>query len=200
MDAERRERWGAASGCVVILLGTAGAAFERGGRAAGLLLGCAVLLLQGCQYDPYAHTFTTEKPQPSAVVGRYVLKEQTVVSGGLSAMQGRSCVVELAADGTFKATNAPPHWHGGPAVSSLDLLVSGSGTWRLDELGTVAGGFRKPRPCWGIVLESRGAYVLEPAKLTGDKPPYGLLFTIGDGDAGTVMILEKETLERAGDG
>ncbi len=160
----------------------------------------ALALLAGCQYDPYARTFTTEKPETSAVVGRYVLTKQTVVNGGLPAMQGRPCVVELAADGTFKATNVPPRWQGGTALSSLDLLVSGSGTWRLAELGSVAGGFRKAKPYWGVVLESRGAYVLESAKLTGAKPPYGLIFTIGDGDAGTAMILEKETPERAGDG
>jgi hypothetical protein len=171
------------------------------GRWAGarwhVVIPLGVLFLQGCQYDPYAHTFTTAKPETSAVAGRYVLTKQTVVSGGLTSPQVRPCAVELAADGTFTATNVPPRRQGGLPPSSLDFLVSGSGTWRLAELGTVAGYFRKGKRYWGVVLESRGAYVLEPARLTGDRPPYGLIFTVGDGDAGAVMILQRE--EPAGD-
>jgi hypothetical protein len=48
--------------------------------------------------------------------------------GGLSAMQGRPCVVELAADGTFIATNAPLFDVGVPPMTSLSSFVSGTGT------------------------------------------------------------------------
>jgi len=178
MDTQKQERWGAASGYLVVLLGIVGAAFAL------------MVLAQGCQHDPYAHSFTTEKPQADDVVGRYVLTKQTVVSGGSSAMQGRPCVVVLAADGTFKATNVPPYERGAPPISSLDALVSGSGTWQLDQVGSIGGGFSKQKPHWGVWLTARGRPVASPG-FTGDKPPYGLIFTIGDGDAGTVMILER---------
>jgi hypothetical protein len=109
------------------------------------------ILLQGCQYAPYAHTFTTQQPQTNAVVGRYVLKDQTVASGGLSAMQGRPCIVELTVDGTFTATNIPPFVFGAPPISSLSSLVSGSGTWRLDSVGSVDSGSGK--------LKTYGAFI-----------------------------------------
>lgn len=154
-----------------------------------LLCLVAIALLQGCQYDPYAHTFTTEKPQTNAVVGRYVLKDQTVVGGGLSAMQGRPCVVELAADGTFVATNVPPFVFGAPPMTSLSSLVSGRGTWQLDSVGGVDNGAGKIKTHWGAHLDSQSPQIQSPG-FTGDKPPYGLIFTIGDPDSGTVMILE----------
>lgn len=154
-----------------------------------LLCLVAVALLQGCQYDPYAHTFTTEKPQTNLVIGRYVLKDQTVVSGGLSAMHGQPCVVELAADGTFVASNVPPFAFRAPPIS-LSSLVSSEGTWQLDSVGSIGNGSGKMKTHWGAHLESQSPQVESPG-FTGDKPPYGLIFTIGDPDSGTVMILEK---------
>jgi hypothetical protein len=155
-----------------------------------LLCMVAMALLQGCQYDPYAHTFTTEQPQTNAVVGRYVLRDQTVVSGGLSAMQGRPCVVELSADGTFVATNVPPFVFGAPPLNSLSSLVSDRGTWRLDSVGGVDNGTGKIKTHWGAHLDSQSFQIQSPG-FTGNKPPYGLIFTIGDPDSGTVMVLER---------
>jgi len=157
-------------------------------RALLCLLG--MVLLQGCQYDPYAHTFTTEKPQTNDVVGRYVLKDQTIVSGGLSAMQGRTCFVELAADGTFVATNLPPFVFGAPPITSLSSLVAGSGKWQLDSVGGVDSGTGNIKTHWGVHLDSPSPQIQSPG-FTGDKTPYGLIFTIGDPDSGTVMILER---------
>jgi len=147
------------------------------------------LVFHACQYDPYAHTFTTEKPKAGSVVGRYELQDQTIVSGGPSVMQGRSCVVVLAADGPFTAPNVPPFEFGAPPISSLDSLVSGSGTWRLESVGSIDSGFGEPKTHWGVRLGSLD-HPLAFAGFTGDKAPYGLIFTIGDPDTGTVMILK----------
>jgi hypothetical protein len=119
-----------------------------------------------------------------------VLKNQTVTSGGLSAMQWRMCEVQLAADGTFTATNVPPFVFAAPPISSLTALVSGSGTWQLGGVGGVDNGWGKHKTHWGVHLKSQGAR-LESLGFSGDKPPYGLIFTIGDPDSGTVMILER---------
>lgn len=164
--------------------------FFRSAIMRTLLCLLAVAFLQGCQYDPYAHTFTTEKPQTNGVVGRYVLKDQTVVKGGLSAMQGRPCAVDLAADGTFVATNVPPFVFGAPPVTSLSSLVSATGTWRLNSVGGIDNGTGKIKTHWGAHLDSQSPQIQSPG-FTGDKPPYGLIFTIGDPDSGTVMILER---------
>jgi hypothetical protein len=134
--------------------------------------------------------FTTEKPQASDVVGRYTLRNQTIMAGGLTALQGRSCVVNLAADGTFTATNVPEYTFGTPPTNFLNSLVSGSGTWQFDDVGSVDNGTGKLKTHWGVRLATEGEKMASPG-FTGKKPPYGLIFTIGDPDSGTVMILER---------
>jgi len=159
-------------------------------RSAFLL--AMLLLLHGCwcQYNPYAHTFTTDKPRTEDVVGRYVLEWQTVVTGKTSTMQGKACEVVLAADGTYSATNVPPFRFEGPGATLPNALVSGSGTWRIETVGTVDTGFGEPKEYWGVRLGSLDN-PLTFAAFTGRKPPYGMIFTIGDPDTGTVMRLRK---------
>lgn len=43
---------------------------------------------------------------------------------------------------------------------------------------------------WGVYLES-DAVDLDPPGLTGRKPPYGLIYTLGDPDSGDAMIFER---------
>src|SRR5262245_42205044 len=102
-----------------------------------------LLLVTGCQYDPHAHLYTTDKPEITNVVGSYVLTTQTVTSGGLAALRGKTCSIELRADGTFIATNVPPWQDGFPPTNFFDTLISGSGTWRVGSVGSVDDG-RKP--------------------------------------------------------
>jgi hypothetical protein len=154
------------------------------------LLLLLLALAQGCQYDPYAHLYTTEKPQPADVAGHYTLTSQTVTTGGLSVLTGRHCVVELRPDGTFTASNVPPWEIGSPGTNFFNVLLSSSGTWSVGSVGSVDDGRRPLKTHWGVDLNSETAKI-RPAGLTGKKPPYGLIFTLGDPDSGTVMILEK---------
>ncbi len=147
-----------------------------------------MLLAPGCQYDPHAHLLTTVRPEPSEVVGRYTLVKQTVTAGDLAAMNGRLCVVELRADGTFSAANVPPFTFGS-ADASLTTLVSASGAWRVESVGSVDDGW-SAKNHWGVHLDS-GTVRLQSAGLTGRKAPYGLIFTVGDPDSGQAMFLER---------
>ncbi len=149
-----------------------------------------LLLTASCQYDPHAHLYTTKKPQPADVVGRYVLTDQTVVAGGVSALQGKPCVIDLRADGTFTATNVPPWETDSPGTDFFNTLLSGSGTWRIDSVGSVDDGGRPLKTHWGVYLDSQ-TVKMEPVGLTGQKPQYGLIFTLGDPDSGDAMILER---------
>jgi hypothetical protein len=148
------------------------------------------LAAAGCQYDPYAHEFTTAKPDPAALAGIYRLKEQTVAPGGLTALGGKECKVDLRDDGTFVATHVPPFSAEQTGPSLLNRLVSGQGRWRVESVGAVSDGQGPARTHWGIRLESESEAMMAPG-LKGDGPPYGLIFTIGDPDAGQVLILEK---------
>jgi hypothetical protein len=147
-----------------------------------------MLLAAGCQHDPYAHLLTTVRPEPSEVVGRYTLVKQTVTAGDLAALDGRLCVVDLRADGTFSADRVPTVVDV-PADNVFNTLVSVHGSWRVDSVGSVDNGW-SAKTHWGIYLDS-GTAMLVPAGLTGQKAPYGLIFTFGDPDGGKAMFLER---------
>ncbi len=74
-------------------------------------------LLQAC--DPsYPTPFTRLQPQATNVTGVYVFP--------------RICALNLAADGTFTATNIPPFMSPAPGVSPISCLVTASGTWSIE--------------------------------------------------------------------
>ena len=158
------------------------------------LLPCLAVFLAsvGCQYDPYADRFVTHKPRPEDVVGRYRLKEQTINREGLQALRGKRSSIELFADSRFIASNIPPGSFGPiPDENFFSSLASGSGTWRIDVVANVASGFAGTKTVWGVRLNSPG-FEFDSAELTGARPPYGLIFTVGDPDSGQVMIFERE--------
>jgi hypothetical protein len=43
---------------------------------------------------------------------------------------------------------------------------------------------------WSVTFDSN-ATTIELAHLARNRPPYGLIFTLGDPDSGTVMVFEK---------
>jgi hypothetical protein len=130
------------------------------------------------------------KPKAEDVAGSYTIKSQTVTVGGLSALQGKPCVVELRADGSFTATNIPPFQEAFSGTNYFTTLVSGSGTWRIDGVGLVSDGKAPLKTHWGIYLDSPIAK-FEPAGLTAQTRPFGLIFTLGDPDGGQAIILER---------
>jgi hypothetical protein len=155
-----------------------------------LTLLIVAMALVGCQYDPFANRYTTRQPDATNVAGRYELAMQTVTAQGLAALAGRQCFVELRDDGTFTAANIPPWVIDAPAPNFFSTLASGSGTWRIDKVGSLDTGWGKLTPIWGVHLDSKQVKFM-PVHLTGKKPPHGLLFGIGDPDAGQALILEK---------
>ncbi len=165
--------------------------FSRLVRMKALVLAIlGAVLSTGCQYNPYAHLFTTEKPKEADVAGVYALAEQTVTADGLSVVDSRPCSVELRSDGTFTATNFPFWRDTSPAVYVLDRQETRSGRWRLDSVGSVDDGSGNLKTHWGVYLDSTGIE-LWTLGLTANKAPYGLIDTIGDPDSGTVMRFNR---------
>lgn len=154
-----------------------------------LLIFPLLIILVGCQYDPNAHLYTTDIPEFTNVVGSYVLTSQTITRGGLEVLDGKICSIQFRADGTFIASNVPPRQEGFPAENFFDTLISGSGTWRIASVGSVKRG-PKLLTCWGVDLDSPNAK-FESVGLSGAKPPYGLIYTLGDPDSGEALILKR---------
>ncbi|HZO86063.1 MAG TPA: hypothetical protein VFC26_12665, partial [Verrucomicrobiae bacterium] len=73
----------------------------------------------------------------------------------------------------------------------FDTLISGSGTWRIDSVGSVDDGRKPLKTHWGVYLDS-SATKFDAVGLTGPKPPYGLICTLGDPDSGEALILERK--------
>lgn len=150
----------------------------------------AVTLLVGCQYDPYAHLFTTAQPKQEDVAGSYLLTQQTIAPGGLGVLRDQQCVLELRGDGMFSVTNYPTWTEAfSPTNGQFVAAISTGGRWSCDTVGTVSDG-RTSRSHWGVRF-SDASTQLSSLSLTGKAPPYGLIMTYGDPDSGTVMVFEK---------
>lgn len=151
-----------------------------------------LMLLAGCQYDPYAQQFTTNQPEASDVHGEYILAQQTISSGGLAILGGRECALYLHEDGRFVATNYPtwkPTFTDGSG--QFAEFLSSTGRWSCQTVGTVSDGSGS-RSTWGIRVDATDRRLKsDHFTLTGSEPPYGLIMTYGDPDAGTVLIFRR---------
>lgn len=137
------------------------------------------------------YAFVVTQPPESAIVGTYVLIDQTVVRGGLSAMQGRQGRLDLRTDGTFTVTDYP-NWS---EVSSGDAdkftsFISTSGRWTIDRVGTTYDYGPNPKASWGITFSDAESQI-DPTAFTGQTVPYGLVSILGDPDSDMVLRFEK---------
>lgn len=151
-----------------------------------------VVILAGCQYDPYTSVYTKTQPRTNDVVGIYVPDTNTV---RLISNEGHyklvSPSITLQGDGTIIITNIPDWWltfgapHGG--------FDSGRGTWSV----------QKHQEWWGLsvgftdttqfssLTNNPGSFAAE-MMLVGEKPPYKIHLIVGDADAGRGMEFEKK--------
>ena len=143
------------------------------------------IALVGCQYDPHANLYTTNEPKVEDSVGTYVL-DRFDLPIDTSKVQC-DVVVELHADGTFAATNIPPWKMDDVTTNFFSQLLNGSGKWEKDTLGTLDDSKR----IWGVYLRTPDNR-FHPVDFTGSKPPYGLIFTLGDPDSGYAVLLKKK--------
>lgn len=154
-------------------------------------LAALVLLISGCQFDPNVDFYTTTEPAVADVVGRYTLTNQSVAPGGSALLTDNLSVIELRGDGTFTATNVPPSGSDPRDDKFFEKLITDSGTWTIDAVGSIANGDHPPKKHWGISFNAT-QFDIMPVGLTGSGSPFGLIFTLGDPDGGHVMVLERE--------
>lgn len=70
------------------------------------LLPLAMMLLEGCQYDPHGNLYLTTEPKIEDIVGTYILERFDLPPQTSAAPS--DVEVGLHADGTFVAKNVPP--------------------------------------------------------------------------------------------
>jgi len=151
-----------------------------------ILFGLVSIVLIGCQHDPHGKLYTTSEPKNGDIVGTYVLDrfDLPIDSSNVRC----DVVVELHADGTFAATNVPPWKMEEVNTNFFSQLLNGNGKWEKDTLGTLDPGSKH---IWGVYLRTPDNR-FHPVKFTGNKPPYGLIFTLGDPDSGHAVLLKKK--------
>ena len=163
-----------------------------------LLVLCVAL--GGCQYDPHAHLLTLTEPKPQEVVGTYIVDRFDFPPE--LAGESADITVELRVDGSFSATNVPPWQLELPGTGFSKTLLSGTGKWVIAKMGQLDPG---AHPIYGIYLrngpprtspappgEDPLKGLMAPADFTGEKPPYGLIFQIGDPDSGCAILLKRK--------
>lgn len=163
----------------------------------------ATTVITGCQFDPHADLYATCEPEEGDIPGTYAIDwpslppEESVNMPEISA--------DIRANGTFSATNIPPA--GAEAGDGfVASLVSGDGQWGKERRGILD---PRQQTIWGIFLQTpeqaefasrwkEGEALTDfpktkflGASLIGQKPPYGLMFTLGDPDMGHAIILKR---------
>lgn len=146
-----------------------------------------VLIITGCQYDPYADSMTNYKPKLVDITGNYILDQQTLTDN-LSDKQRQQAKIIIYPDSTFKAISIP--YSLDPVSFKFEAPVSATGKYTTNIIGGINKGSGKIADEWGMVMSGL------PESLTyigfmGDKPPYKLIITFGDPDEGAVMIFKK---------
>ena len=156
-----------------------------------MVLFIVVTSVSGCRRKSYRFIHT--KPDEAEIVGRYVLIDQTVIKGGLSALQGRECQLELHPDGSFRMTNYP--YTAGARSASLRYFkkfTSTTGSWELATVGTTYDATQTPKRCWGIYFYGTDENIHSTA-FTGQAPPYELVTILGDPDSHNTLRFKKVT-------
>ena len=146
-----------------------------------------VVLLAGCQYDPFAHEFTSRRPVEDSVVGRYVPDDETLerLRTRFEIEVSSDAAFVLNSDKTFVAQYLPHCW-----FNTFDC-VSGSEAWK----GSWA--LQQHQDWWTVALHitSRNSHPTSyhmPLMIRGEAPPYLLHLTIGDPDSGDALAFRRK--------
>ena len=157
-----------------------------------MIIALAAVIVAGCGEDPVVNAakkqqaeFVGTEPKAVDVVGTYVLSDQTVIPGGVSALAGRTCEIYVSPDGSFSVTNYPQS-----SDTTFGSFLSATGTWRIATVGTSYGYSTNPKD-WGFRFEGSGRN-MDPAAFAGPQQPYGLLTILGDPDSNQTLRFKRK--------
>ena len=151
-----------------------------------------LLILAGCQRDPYTVVYSTKRPSTNDLIGVYTADTNTLA---FIAKEGHYSVaspsITLMGDGTIVITNIPDWWltsFGAPRGG----FDSGLGTWtiqKLQEWWGLSVGF--PDTTQFASLSNKPSGMNTEMMLVGERPPYKIHLIVGDPDDGKGMQFEK---------
>ena len=150
-----------------------------------------LLLLAGCQYDPWADGFQTHQVADNHVVGKYVIdansqkREIKLPLSNSIFPVNKTAQIVLSADHRAEFSHVPVDHMGTKACS-----VTGRGSWKIgknENFTVVRASITNEEPA--SICKGEIAYELD---LYGKKPPYKLHMTIGDPDSGDAVQFEKQ--------
>lgn len=164
-----------------------------------LMLFTILLAVGGCTQDPVDESLTLTEPDELDLIGAYEIHKLRLPAE-LADLK-LDTKLELNADGSFSARNIPPSSPAEllPTTNFPRTLTSGTGVWNKRKSGLIAPG--QP-PVWGIHLADRPYTVANingsrkewlSVRCTGQAPPYGILFQLGDPDQGYAIHLKRTT-------
>ena len=155
------------------------------------LLYLPLVLLLGCQHDPWANRFATAQPSEKEVAGTYAVDAASLkrrinlpMTNSVLPIDASARIV-LSNDHTAAFVNVPEDYQGAKPCS-----VTGRGSWTLGKNGSFSvvkariSNEETNSPCEGDF-----GYEL---MLYGKKSPYKLHVTIGDPDHGYAVQFEKQ--------
>ncbi|HWN42869.1 MAG TPA: hypothetical protein VNW71_11645 [Thermoanaerobaculia bacterium] len=146
-----------------------------------------VAALFGCQYNPFAHEYTSVRPDESAMIGEYALdsRSREMLQNVYKVAVPPTAFV-LSPDHTFTLTDIPSCWRIDPSCSGK--TENASGRWEIR---------RDHQDWWEVQLscdriDGEATSYGIGVNVRGDEPPYILHFTVGDPDAGEALAFEKK--------
>lgn len=154
---------------------------HRAGKPLALFL---LLVSVACQYDPFAHQFTSVKPIDEDLVGQYELDDESIEMLRRHNLPRPPSRFVLQRDGTFAISDVPTCWR--EAGQCSRNLESANGTWQVV----------KENEWWVVrlhlveVQRQTTDYGMD-AHVRGDRPPLLIHFTVGDPDAGQALAFRK---------
>lgn len=146
-----------------------------------------------CQYDPYAHKYTTSEPNDYELIGSYVFEKQTIDYDLIEfndpvTKQLVIPKIKINPDGTYEVIHFPNFTTWNPTFSGL---ISAKGEWVKTTIGSIGGGSSDLKDHWGMHFKQLPKES-QNVGLMNKEYPFKLIFGYGDPDEGNVMIFGKE--------
>jgi hypothetical protein len=145
-----------------------------------------LLGLAGCQFNPFASSFTSKQPKNEDLYGKYVLTDDSqTIAKQFGHYSATNSSITLKSDSSILLTNIPDWWHSKNSKPQGEF-DSGQGSWTIE----------RNQEWWavGVILNSINkspANFSTHFNLIGEKAPYIIHLSIGDPDQGLAMQFKK---------